>query len=154
MLHNFVASAFSVLDHTREIYGKMYQKDMPEFLTQRAAILDKHSATQFIIGLRKYFQHYRLPQIVFTASRGMTEPAITGGAFLSKVPLLKFEDFNAAAKAFMKNSPEMIDLEVTCAAYHTQVDEFYKWFKSEQERIHHREFAYIAWMEEKFGVPM
>jgi hypothetical protein len=153
-LHNFVASAFSVVDHTREIYGNMYEGKLTDFEKQRAAILDNHGPTQFVLGLRIYIQHCRLPQIVFTTTRRMAEPAITGGAFLSKIPLLKFKKFNSAAKKFIKSSPEMIDVEATCSSYHVQVEEFHKWFKSEQERIHHQEFAYIARMEEKFGMPM
>jgi hypothetical protein len=153
-LHNFVASAFSVVDHTREIYGDMYEGKSTDYENQRSAILDNHGPTQFVLGLRIYIQHCRLPQIVFTTSKRMTEPKITGGAFLSKSPLLKFKKFNSAAKKFIKASPDVIDVEATCSSYHAQVEEFHNWFKSEQERIHWREFAYIARMEEKFGVPM
>ena len=153
-MHNFVASAFSVVEHTRNIHRDMYADDIPEYLKQRAAILDSHGPTQFVIGLRKYFQHYKLPQIIFTNTKRMADPPITGWAFLLKATLLEFEEFKPVAKEFIRASPDKIDLEEACRAYYAQVEKFYGWFKSEQERVHHQEFAYIARMEEKFGVPM
>jgi hypothetical protein len=154
VLHNFVASALSVVDHTRRIYEKLYDGLMPVYEDQRDAILDKHGATQFVIGLRKYSQHYKLPQIIFTTSKRMADPPISGWASFSKDRLLEFDGFNTVAKAYIRASPDLINLEAACSAYLAQVEEFHKWFNSEQERIHQREFAYIARMEEKFGIPM
>ena len=52
-MHNFVASAFSVVEHTRNIHRDMYADDIPEYLKQRAAILDSHGPTQFVDRVEK-----------------------------------------------------------------------------------------------------
>jgi hypothetical protein len=151
-LHNFVASALSLVDHTRKLYENRYTESMPDYMAKRGEVLDRDGPTQFILGLRRHTQHAALPQIVFSVEH-LTETSTIARATLSKETLLGFDSFNASAENYIRNAKGSVDLEEAAKAYFENVEEFYGWFKAEQQRIHKEDFEYIAEMEEKFGFP-
>jgi len=66
LTHNFVASAQSLVDHTRVLYKKLCQPRglLPEFEDEIKKRFQEHGPSSFVVGLRQYYQHYRIPQLL------------------------------------------------------------------------------------------
>ena len=67
-LHNTVAAALSLVDHTRVFYRKYYSstQQIPDYQQQITTRFEEHGLTQFVICLRQFCQHYRNVMIAST----------------------------------------------------------------------------------------
>jgi hypothetical protein len=134
LLFNYVSSAMALVEHTRNIYRSLNsaERTLPGFEAKMKAIGANPTAA-FVKGLRVYSFHFRsLPvstQFRFTQPNTFT---ITHG--LNKQSLLEFEEWPAAALAFLSRADDLIDLRSTLQDYHALVGVFQGWF-GEQERI-------------------
>lgn len=138
LLHNFVAACLSLVDHSRVFFKKMDEKSMPlsqyqEEVTRR---FSKDPLTQFVVGLRQYIQHYRLPSIS-TVRHLLKSDA--DRVLLDKHDLLAFSKWNASAKEFIHTQPDKIYLLDVLEGYHNKIMEFHCWLREEWNRIYWRE---------------
>ena len=143
LLHNYVASAFSLVDHTRRFYEKYYKldgnfRDYEEEVKQRFA---DDPLCQFVQGLRNYFIHKKVPSLVnkLTLVRG-GEASHT--VFLLKRELLDF-DWKERADQYLKGSNEEIELAFIVKEYADKILSFYKWVFSRLEDIHSKDLLAI-----------
>jgi hypothetical protein len=152
MLHNFMASASSLIDHARKFYRDMYEAGgtMPLYQPKINETFGKDGLSQFIVGFRQYCVHYRSPVITFTMSTHMHD-TISSVPTLSRDALIAYHGWNAVATKFLKASPAVIDLVSVVTEYRGKVRNFYGWFKSEQARIHRVELEYITRMDIMFN---
>ena len=65
-LHNFVASALTLVDTTRVVYDELYapKNTLIEYQDEIDSRFIKDGNAQFIKGLRQFCQHYRLPLVM------------------------------------------------------------------------------------------
>jgi hypothetical protein len=106
-LHNQLASAVSLVDHTRRLL-EFYDADVPEMVaeynTRNAAITNMNEAA-FLRDLRNYLLHYGAPPIVQSLSLApITSGRITGHAVkLSAAHLLKWDGWKARSRAYLSS---------------------------------------------------
>lgn len=64
-IHNYVASALSLIDHTRNLYNKLYvpAQQFPDYQERVTAEFVQDPLAQFVVCLRLYCQHYKAPNI-------------------------------------------------------------------------------------------
>ena len=137
MLHNFVASVSSLIDHTRIFYNEVYEEEklMPGYDPRITDLFKNDGLCQFIKCLRNYCVHYRTPNIIFSVKVDNTRNVIAGGPTLERDALLCYQGWKPVAKAFINASTEPIDLAAVCSEYHVKVRTFYEWFRLEQAEI-------------------
>jgi hypothetical protein len=143
-LHNFVASAKTLVDHTRVVYQELYEgtgtfEDYHQEIVRR---FTKDPLVQFVQRLRQLAQHERLPQISFTLSANQGGP-IVRRLLLNKPDLLKFNGWNAPSKSYLSDAPESIDLTALVEAYVASVSSFYQWLQGRWEVLHANDAAEV-----------
>jgi hypothetical protein len=140
LLHNFVAAAQSLVDHSRVVYGHLYGPAnlMPAYQHEITARFVEDPLTQFVLGLRQMAQHYRLPTISLVQSftRASSGGKLEVSLRLRVEDLRQFSGWKSAAKQFLDAAGEAVDLRETAARYHDQVMSFYEWFRQQQKTIH------------------
>lgn len=145
LLHNFVASAMSLIDHSRVLYRELYEPKgrFPEYKEELERRLTRNPLASFVICLRQYFQHYKAP-IVFSKMRWSREsPMFDSKLKLNKVELEGFSSWKSPARKFLAKQEDSIDLLNLVEEYYALVMEFYKWFGGRQEEIHSEEFERV-----------
>jgi hypothetical protein len=140
-LHNFVAAAQSLIDHTRRLYNKLYSgsSDFSDYQERIKRDFDNDPLSRFVKGLRQYCLHYRAPGIGFRVkvTRGDEGLTIeTRKVFLSLGELRTFDGWNATAKRYMDTLGRDVPLLEVITAYREKVINFYRWFQSRQSEIH------------------
>lgn len=140
LLHNFVASASTLIDHTRIAHKKLYEPHglMPEYSLEVRKRFATDPLSQFVIGLRQMAQHYRLPSIklVHSIQGGGVSDSYSVALQLTCADLLEFSSWTAPAQAYITLHGDQIDISLVASEYHAQVIDFYDWFSAQQEQIH------------------
>jgi hypothetical protein len=142
-LHNTVAAALSLRDHTICFYRKFYQdaNRIPDYAAQIASRFAKHGLTQFVLHLRQYCQHYRNVSVVSTLFLDNEHGRHRRTISLSKDDLMEFGSWNATARQYLTELPDRIDILILLQAYRDHIIDFYNWFYGRLKEIHHEELA-------------
>ncbi len=135
-LHNYLASVKSLVDHTRVLKRKLNLSSEFELLyeEQRKLFLGT-DVIIFIQQLREFTQHYELLPSgieVHVSDDGNSETIILT---LTTSGLLEFSNWNAASKRIMEAHPKNINIFKLIEEYQSSVNEFYKWFYNEMEKL-------------------
>lgn len=142
LLHNFVAAAHSLVDHSRVIYRQLYEPagvlcDYPTVVRTRFA---DDPLAQFVHKLRQMAQHYRLPSLTkstsIRAGRGGIVGEVNIELRLRVQDLRQFDGWSPPARIFLAGVGEEIQFRPIVAGYYQQVTAFHQWYQHEQERIH------------------
>ncbi|HEX8824478.1 MAG TPA: hypothetical protein VF794_31440, partial [Archangium sp.] len=142
LLHNFVAAAQSLIDHTRVLYKQLYepQGKIPEYPEEVQNRFAKNPLSQFVIKLRQMAQHYRLPSIEnhtqISNTRGGEGGSVIIEIRLKAEDLRQFDGWNAPAKQFMEEAGPRINVHNVVQRYFEHVVEFYEWFSQKQKDVH------------------
>jgi hypothetical protein len=140
LLHNYVASAKSLIDHTRRAYRKLYVTDalIPDYQSEVNARFANDPLSQFVENLREMAQHYRLPRISLTRSfgGGPSGSAMTTRLQLKTEDLREYREWSAPAQEFLRTAGATIDVLDLVESYHAHVAAFHTWFSQHQVRIH------------------
>ena len=152
-LLNLVASAQSLVDHTRILIDKVYSET--EFQKEYHEKLDKelkyHPTQRFIQKLRNYilhvqfpfvstqFQHKRVsplgdPDALFTASVKLT---------LCKKELLIWDGWKEHAKLYLEIQGELIFLDLLVDEYYLLISNFQPWLNQRQKKMHESEYLLL-----------
>lgn len=142
LLHNFVAAAISLVDHTRNIYKKLYRETgkFPDYQKRIDNEFTNDSLVQFVHCLRQYCQHYRAPNISIRSSWNKNDGKRKKTIDLLKNDLEMFSAWNANAKKYLDSIEDRVDIYEMTKTYRKKVLDFHVWFNSRQKEIHKDEF--------------
>jgi len=140
LLHNAVAAVHSRVDLLRTFVSRYVAESTPALATDYQSRVDtdfvNDPAHAFLIGLRNYMLHERLPVAVGTWSFGNQGESYVYE--LSTGPLIAARDhFNAATREWMAGHGDTVDVVSVLRAYEQQVARFDQWFAERIEQ-HHR----------------
>jgi len=139
LLHNFVAASLTLIDHTRNLYRELYS-DSNKFSDYEVRIKDEFDTdplSQFVKGLRKYFQHYSTPIIKIEVSipeKDDVQQVLEKKVLLFTKDLITFDGWSEPAKKYLTRTT--IDLLEVINTYRFKVMNFYHWFIDRQNEIH------------------
>jgi hypothetical protein len=141
-LHNYVASAKSLVDHSRIVYEEMYEDEgnMDEYESKKEDRLIEDAVVQFVQELRHMCQHYKLP---YVGSRW----EVMNNDFkflLNKDELLQFDSWNSRATEFIESHDESIDLKNVIKKYHEKVLDFHRWVRERFQKMYSSELEEIG----------
>lgn len=140
-LHNFLSSAFSLVDHARNHTRRLYQGT--EFAKEIQAEIDsrfiKDPDHNIADDLRNYVLHVRFPPV--TANLHVegqnSEPESTFQ--LSVAEMLKWDGWNATSRKALSGMGEGLVLLPFVNRYFEKIESFYKWLWNRQSELHEKE---------------
>jgi hypothetical protein len=134
-LHNYVASALSLVDHTRNLHKEMSKdgRAIPTFKEEIERRFLKNGLVQFVQGLRNYFLHFSVPRVTSPQRFLNPEPS---RVYLLPSDLQRFSGWNGPAKSFLDERSYKVDLHQSIEEYFQQVHDFVNWFESEFRHVH------------------
>jgi len=136
-VHNFVASAFTLVDHARRFYSENYKSDarFPDYEERVRHDFGEDPLSQFVQGLRNYVLHKELPDLV-TAMSYEQGRDVRHRHYWRLAELKTFDRWNASAKRFLAEAKADIDIGEIIELYTAKVRTFYKWVFERLEEIH------------------
>lgn len=142
-LHNFLAAAFSLVDHMRRqrkhLYaGHEFNKEIDAELQSRILSRPHHTVAQ---GLRSYCLHVGLPPIAsrVVIGRDQLEAPLQFKESVFHLPshaLLSWEGWTAEAKVRLSEMPKGLAILPFVTEYFQQVEDFYTWLWRRQAELH------------------
>jgi hypothetical protein len=137
LLHNYVAAAQSLIDHTRNLYKEPFlgSTGFPDYQPKVDSEFAKNPLSQFVKCLRVYCQHYRAPDLnmTFYCDRGDGRPVVEFG--LLKSDLEAFSGWTATAREYIAGIRDEVDVLELASAYHLKIEAFYRWFEQRLDQI-------------------
>ncbi|MBU0634658.1 MAG: hypothetical protein KKA52_06300 [Candidatus Omnitrophica bacterium] len=151
LLHNFVAAAISLVDHTRNVYKELYSQTakFPDYQNHIDREFKDDPLVQFVHCLRQYCQHYRAPNISIQHSWNKNDEKIKNTVNLLKKDLEIFGSWNANARKYLDQIEERLDIYELITTYRKRILDFQVWFNSRQKEIHKTEFDLLQKKEEE-----
>jgi len=142
LLHNYVAAAFSLVDHTRIMYRRLNSDG--EFLEYRARV-DKtfrlSPLAQFVQGLRNYVLHIGEGSLCFQGPIDVKTGRSDIRLWLRTDELLLWSGWNPLAKRFLRESGERVHLASVASDYYDKVRDFHMWYGERQREVRRDDLA-------------
>jgi hypothetical protein len=138
LLHNFVASVKSLVEHTRRLQRELHGSDnnFPEYQQEVDLRFTKNELVQFIEDLRDYCLHYRqLPifsQMNFTAQPQNFKSAVR----LNLKTLSSYRKWSTLGRVYLKSQQRDLNVREVIDAYNSIVVNFHSWFRARLRQIH------------------
>lgn len=156
LLHNFVASALSLIDHTRIVKNEVYgdKRKFPDYEERIKLDFVENPLARFVVKLRQYCQHYQMPLLGGVVS--FDANGVRAEVQLSKAEMLKFDGWDSKARSYLKSLPDDFDLRVIITEYHRLVNEFYVWMFNRHNEIYKTEMDKLRLLQKKidyYGTP-
>jgi hypothetical protein len=139
LLHNFLAAAFSLVDHMR-VHRKLYvntdfDSEIQAQLRNRFVADDDHLIAN---GLRQIALHYK----ILPASGHITWNKVQGEkvSYVLDIPkLLEWRGWNGGEKETLRKMGQSIDILEFAERYYSKVEAFYIWLWKRQAELHAKE---------------
>lgn len=155
LLHNFLASAKTLVDHTRALISDWYENT--DFLREYNSEVDNRFSNNpvsgFIEGLRNYALHYSLPLTNAKLSVKMKalgqEESVKSDFVLVKSVLLHWPKWPQKAKTFLNSAGDEIAVDTLIDNYFRQIAEFHSWMHKRLLEIHETELAWLTEMNKR-----
>jgi hypothetical protein len=152
LLHNFLASAQSLVDHTRVFKNKMYKGQTFEKIYQDK--VDRglsHSPTvSFVQDLRNYVLHKQLPiasaQLSFKGGGG-TITELDNTIKLDVNELREWNKWKPESRVFLASLDDKVQIREVAEKYEGAIRAFYQWFGEQQTQVHRSEFVELSRLE-------
>jgi hypothetical protein len=152
LLHNFLASARSLLDHTNTHMTKLYigHPLLSEYETRRADFLTSTPVHQFVQRLRNYAQHYKLPLtgslLSYEAPKDLT---IT--YYLNTGELRKWKGWSSTGRKYLESFQDILPVRKLAEDYVSLVKEFFGWLDKSQLEVNSEKLERLREIEKRFA---
>ena len=129
-LHNYLAMCLSLRDHTYRVKDKLDRDDLGDQYSATMGELDLVAPASFIIELRNYVQHRRIPAVTgrtstHVVSGGPTER--TAKILFDKTELLEWDGWDDASHEVLDELEDEFQIRSVIENYHAILTEFYDW---------------------------
>lgn len=133
-LHNFVAAAISLVEHTRRIVRAMY-KETPfiyDYQSELESRIISNEQIQFLHDLRNFTLHYDLPPVAASLDLNVIEHKLVIDIELLK----KWTNWKSIPKKFLASQSSDIILIDLVKNYAEIIFQFHDWLYNKQCEIH------------------
>jgi hypothetical protein len=157
-VHNFAASALTLVEHTRGFMRKHY--DGTQLLTtyeqEAARVFGNSPVAQFVQGLRNYMVHRGLPKsqmfLTFNAHPdGDGSGTTRTGVRYSTASLLEWDGWKAVARAYLTQAGEDLNIQDVAQEYLTLVNQFKNWLDGQLEAHHRRDLEELLELQSQLS---
>lgn len=151
VLHNFLAGAATLKDHTKVFRREEYSKSTlgTEYDDEIGKRFDNDPFVQFVLRLRNYTLHERLP---ITGSwihfKNTNDPTERLNAYVS-LNVRKLHEhrtrnhnkWNVKSREYLDSLDDKIKVRDVAERYKAVIEDFYRWFDRRQQEVHKQDFA-------------
>lgn len=157
LIHTYVASIKSLVDHTRRIARKILtERGHAIYQQQIDSQFTNDDLTSFLHDLRNYLLHVTHPPVKKTVRFDSGTIAVE----LDTQNLLEYDQWRRPSKRFLAHHPEAVALEPLICQYSQKVTNFHRWLtahiesdrKTEMDEFWERHCAWASWCREQ-GIP-
>lgn len=151
LVHNYVAAAATLVAHTRNIKGELFDSagGLPEYQDRVDCELSGNPRVQFLQRLRAFCLHCRPIDPGVTVSRVLAGTGPTTYTISLDVKSLReWDGWTAPARAYIDSCGTEVPILETCQRYRDVVAEFTDWF---EQRVSERFRAELEDYEQKVG---
>lgn len=154
-VHNFVSSAFSLVEHTRGFMRKYYAGTglLATYEEQVAATFAQSPVAQFVQGLRNYMMHRGLPNssmfMKFTTTPGATDGSgtVESGVRYDSASLIDWDGWRSVARIYLEQAGEHLDLQEFAQEYLTLINQFHGWLDATLEAHHQSDLQELSQLQ-------
>lgn len=147
LLHNFLASAKSLVDHTRVIVKRLYEGHvfLDEYESKMNQDLAQNPVQKFIQRLRNYTQHYTLPILALQIS---FSDDLNFNVKMDVKVLKRWNDWKSS-KTYLETLGDNFCIATLASEYYALIYDFYTWLMNRQQELHQTDFENLRRMEEE-----
>ena len=128
LLHNYVCSAKTLVDHTRVSHNGLHLPDeIPDYNAMKRKVFEKDPLTQFILRLRVYVSHIRVADLAYQWHYHGEARTATRTLGLRRESLEQWDDWNVPATKYLADAPDIIRVSDFVREYAEKVKCFYEW---------------------------
>lgn len=149
-LHNYSASTFSLVDHTRRfVKANLPDEGVPDLVKSEIEYrFEKDEISRFMQGLRNFILHRELPAVFlkesFDSARGSYQVLE-----LKTKELLTFDGWNPKALAYLASSIDSVPIAVVAEEYFTKVMDFHQWLRDRAFEYYRDDLTAIEAMQQE-----
>jgi hypothetical protein len=148
LFHNFLASAQSLVDHTRKIVKKLYSNQ--EFIKEYEEKLDRdiksNPVPRFVQDLRNYTVHYTLP---IPALHELFAEDIEMSVRLDVEILKQWNRWDRISTSYLETLGESLCIISLSNEYFFLIQNFYQWLTERQTQLHQSDFENLQKMHDE-----
>ncbi len=139
LLHNFLASAGTLTDHTRNHVRRCYENHSfwQTYQSEVRSVFGESDLAQFIQDLRNFTLHHSLPITNATLSWGQDRPT-THRFQLDNARLLRSFQWKQRARQFIDEQGDRFAIFPSVAEYMELVAAFHVWREEREQELWHR----------------
>lgn len=152
LVHNYLASIYSLVEHTYVFRGKLNNKEFENFCNEKINKLKTDISITFLKDLRVYTQHYKLPfleaSISFKMINSKKREAISEqNLFLDKEQLLKWDRWSSISKSYLNKQDDKIDIKIVIQEHQKIIKNFYGLFYNKIAKLYEKEIMELSNLE-------
>ena len=140
LLHNFLASVKSLVDHTRIIVRKLPRSKLflKEYERRIRKSFQESTLSNFVQHLRNYVLHKGMP--LLTAVGRVTPAKASNHSIDLNLDLLRaWDGWNKYSTQYLDDMPDEVNLESVILSYKETVEDFYKWLEDTFQKVYRTE---------------
>lgn len=152
LLHNYLASAMTLVDHTRKLFQDEYKgtEFEKEYDDKKDQSFVQSPISSFIKDLRNYSLHRMLP--ITGATLNYDDSEMSHSIFMPKDELIDWKGWKSKSKEYLNIQGEEIELLQLINEYTKIVFEFQAWFQKKQYEIHSDSIKELEKLEQEYSV--
>jgi hypothetical protein len=142
LLHNFLASAKTLVDHTRIFVADFYARTPAEssYNAKIASEIASDKVCRFVHDLRNYMLHCGMPHLTVWSSIDM-HSEISSGVYLYVRDIKEWSGWTALSKQFLTEQRDTVDPDDIARHYCHKIIGFHTWFDQYLTEYHKDQLA-------------
>ena len=154
-LHNFLAGAKTLVEHTRVFKNEMYEGHRFDQVYQEKLDRDLSNSTivRLVQDLRNYVLHKQLPiasaELSFKRGEG-TSMEFDSTIKLDVNKLREWDGWKAPSRVYLDALDDKVQIREVVEKYEAAIRSFYQWFGEQQEPLHRVEFDELSRLETQY----
>ena len=153
-LHNMLASAVSLVDHTRRLQARYEGTDFYVEFTRRNDDVRTADGSVFLRNLRNYLLHYGVLGFVHHISFPSGDSPLVSEVRLNCENLQHWDGWTAPAKVYMVTAGETVHLTSTVQTYVGSMNDLYNWVFDQFEGLHGDDIDAANKLVEEFNLQL
>lgn len=153
LFHNFLASAKTLIEHTR-IFIDTYYSKTPIDQAYSAKIRTEYSEDplcRFIQDLRNYILHKGLPDNTMSLTYNVSKRSIKTTVSLNKDSLLEWQKWNIKSRYYLNSQDKNIQISSLTETYGNKIGHLYEWLSEKLHKHHSKDLSELKRIQNKFS---
>jgi hypothetical protein len=159
-IHNFVASAKTLVDHTRVFMEEHYDKTSiwPTFNREIEKRFSNNQLVKFVHDLRNYMVHRGLPnsEMFIQYSKNPEHPddiaQITTGVQINTEKLMEWDRWTVLARSYIDKLEGKLPIKEIVIEYVSQIEAFEKWLGEQIAGFHSADILQFESLQEEYAL--